>query len=117
MAEVERLALKAEKLREQRLEAERKAIRLRSQERALYKKMRELGDREDQNILDLEAEEALERALAASPPPTGASSDPAPGIPPGPAGFSSPGPISPIALSQVSFSSLSRTSLVLTSSS
>src|SRR5450432_2411206 len=106
MAEVERLALKAEKLREQRLEAERKAIRLRTQERALYKKMRELGDRENQNILDLEAEEALERVLAASQPPTGAGSGPAPGVSPGPAGFS-----------PVSFGSLDRTSLVPTGSS
>jgi hypothetical protein len=47
MAKVKRLASKAEKLREQRIEAETKAIRLRKQERALYKKMRELGDRED----------------------------------------------------------------------
>jgi hypothetical protein len=47
MAKVKRLAFKAEKLREQRIEAETKAIRLRKQERALYKKMRELGNRED----------------------------------------------------------------------
>jgi hypothetical protein len=47
MAKVKRLASKAEKLRKQRIKAEMKAIRLRKQERALYKKMRELGDRED----------------------------------------------------------------------
>jgi hypothetical protein len=47
MAEIERLAFKAEKLREQRIEAETKAIRLRKQERALYKKIRELSDRKD----------------------------------------------------------------------
>jgi hypothetical protein len=53
--------------------------------------MRDLSDREDQNILDLEAEEALERALAdlsnpVSPEPL--SSEPAPGVSPGSAGFS-----------------------------
>jgi hypothetical protein len=52
--------------------------------------MRGLSDREDQNILDLEAEEALERALAsitgsASPGPS--SFEPTPGVSPGLAGF------------------------------
>jgi hypothetical protein len=47
MAKVKRLASKAEKLREQRIEAETKAIRLRKQKRALYKKIRKLGDRKD----------------------------------------------------------------------
>jgi hypothetical protein len=44
--------------------------------------MRGLSDREDQNILDLEAEEALKRVLA-SPGPS--NSEPAPGISSGPA--------------------------------
>jgi hypothetical protein len=47
MAEVKRLGAKVNTLREQRLKTERKAIRLRKQERTLIKKIRELGDRED----------------------------------------------------------------------
>jgi hypothetical protein len=53
--------------------------------------MRDLSDREDQNILNLKAEEALERALADLPDPVSPeppSSEPAPGVSPGPAGFS-----------------------------
>jgi hypothetical protein len=111
MAEVERLATKAEALREQRLEIERKAIRLRKQERALYKKMRELGDRKNQNILDLEMEEEMEEAakralnspLDSSELPNSA---PALGFPPSPAGFF-----------QVSFGFLGRTSPAPTGSS
>jgi hypothetical protein len=111
MVEVERLGAKVDTLREQRLEAERKAIRLRKQERALIKKMRELGNREDQNILDLEIEEEMEeaakRALSSSSDPSELpNSAPALGFPPSPAGFS-----------QVSFDSLGRTSPVPTSSS
>jgi hypothetical protein len=44
---------------------EAKVFRLRKQARALRKKMRELGDRENQNILDLGEEEAFEQLLAA----------------------------------------------------
>jgi hypothetical protein len=47
MAEVKRLASKAEDLREQALETERKTLRLRKQARALYKKMRDLGARKE----------------------------------------------------------------------
>jgi hypothetical protein len=69
--------------------------------------MRELGDRENQNILNLEIEEAVERALTApSDPPEIPSSVPALGFPPSPAGFF-----------QVSFDSLDRISLVPTGSS
>jgi hypothetical protein len=103
MAEVERLNSKAEVLRERRLEAERTAIRLRKQEKALYRKMRELGAREEQNILELEMEETAEEALDFSELPNSA---PALGFPPSPASFS-----------QVSFNSLSRISLVPTGSS
>jgi hypothetical protein len=89
IAEVERLIIKAEVLRKQRLEAKRKAIRLRKQERALYKKIRELGDREDQNILNLEAEETVERAPTASlDSPELPNSAPTLEFPSSPAGFS-----------------------------
>jgi hypothetical protein len=64
--------------------------------------MRELGDREKQNILDLEMDKALTAALDPELP----HSVPAPGVPPSPAGFS-----------QMSFGSLDRTSPVPTSSS
>jgi glycine/D-amino acid oxidase-like deaminating enzyme len=103
IAEVERLSSKAEVLRERRLEAERTAIRLRKQEKALHRKMRELGAREEQNILELEMEEAAEEVLDPSELP---SSAPALGVPPSPAGFS-----------QISFGSLDRTSPVPTGSS
>jgi hypothetical protein len=64
--------------------------------------MRELSNREEQNILDLEIDEALAEALNPELP----CSSPAPGVSPGPAGFS-----------QVSFGSLSRTSPVPADSS
>jgi hypothetical protein len=96
MDEVDRLLTKEEKLRDQALEAEAKALRLRKQARALRKKARELSDREDRNILDLEAEEAAAAAVALPDLPQYGS----------PAGFS-----------QVSFGSLGRTSPVPTSSS
>jgi len=64
MDEVDRLLTKEEKLREQALEAEAKALRLRKQARVLRKKARELSDREDRNILDLEAEEAAASTIA-----------------------------------------------------
>jgi hypothetical protein len=102
MAEVDRLGEKEEKLRSERLALEAKVLRLRKQERLLRKKMRELGDREEQNILDLEMDEALAEALDPELP----CSSPAPGVSPGPAGFS-----------QVSFGSLGRTSPVLAGSS
>jgi hypothetical protein len=89
MAEVERLNSKAKALRKQRLkiivETQRKTLRLRKQERALIKKMRELSAREDQNILELEIEEAAEEALD---PPELPSSAPTLRVPPSPAGFS-----------------------------
>jgi hypothetical protein len=111
MAEVERLGAKTDALREQCLKAERKIIRLRKQARALYKKMRELGDREDQNILDLEIEEEMEEAAkrtltAPSDPSELPNSAPALGFPPSPADFS-----------QMSFSSLNRTSSIPTGNS
>jgi hypothetical protein len=89
IAEVERLAFKAEDLREQALEAERKALRLRKQARVLYKKMRDLGTREEQNILNLETEEALKGAFSGSASELPSSlSAPAPGFSPGLVGFS-----------------------------
>jgi hypothetical protein len=50
--------------------------------------MRELSDREDQNILDLKAEEALERVLTVSPLFIYASSEPASRFPPSLISFS-----------------------------
>jgi F0F1-type ATP synthase membrane subunit b/b' len=89
MAEVKRLTSKAEDLREQALEAERKALRLYKQARALYKKIRNLGTREEQNILDLEIKEALEGAFSSSAFELPSSlSAPAPGVLFSPASFS-----------------------------
>ena|ERR1700722_8380053 len=94
-AEMERLADKDEKLSKEVLELEAKALRLRRERRRVRQKMRVLGAREEQNILDLEADEAA--ADVAVPP---VSRD-------------SPGePISPTGLSQVSFGSFGRTSPV-----
>jgi hypothetical protein len=101
MAEVDRLGEKEEKLRSEAMALELKVLRLRKQARALRKKMRELGDREEQNILDLKMDEALAEALDPELP----HSSPA------------PGPQSPSGFSQVSFGSLGRTSPVPTDSS
>jgi hypothetical protein len=88
ITEVERLASKAEDLREQVLEAERKVLRLRKQARVLYKKIRDLGAREEQNILNLEIEEALKGAFSSSVfELPGSSSIPTPGVPLSLAGF------------------------------
>jgi hypothetical protein len=100
--EVDRLLTKKEKLRDQALEAEAKALRLRKQARILRKKARELSDRENRNILDLKMDKALAKALDPELP----RFSPAPGVPPSPAGFS-----------QVSFDSLGRISPVPTSNS
>jgi hypothetical protein len=48
------------------MESEAKTIRLRKQKRLLQKKLRDLGDREKQNILDLEINEAAAEALKPS---------------------------------------------------
>jgi hypothetical protein len=105
--EVKRLANKEEKLRSEARALEAKVFRLRKQARALRKKMRELGDREDQNIFNLGKKEAFEQLLAAPQSlPELLSSVPALRVPPSPAGFS-----------QISFDSLDRTSLVPTDSS
>jgi hypothetical protein len=101
------LADKEEKLRSKARALEAKVFRLRKQARALRKKMRKLGDREDQNILDLGEEKAFKQLLAASQfLPELPSSAPALGVPPSPAGFF-----------QVSFGSLDRISLVPTNNS
>jgi hypothetical protein len=68
MAEVKRLASQKAKLEEQILEAKAKALRLRRQKRAIQKKMRSLGDREEQNIQELELNEMLTESLKAGPP-------------------------------------------------
>jgi hypothetical protein len=83
--EVHRLLQQRNKLREQRLEAEAKAIRLRKQERQLLKKARALGDRESKNIDEMEADELVAGAAASAeaPPPSAGS----------------PGPTSPTVLS------------------
>jgi hypothetical protein len=98
--EYEKIFKQKEELRERRLEAEMKAVRLRKQERLLQKKLRELGSREEQNILDLEADEVL-MGLGEDAPQSEAL------------GASSPG-----GLSQASFSALlNRTTPELQSSS
>jgi hypothetical protein len=58
--EIKRLTNKEEKLRSEARALEAKVFRFRKQARALRKKMRELSDRENQNILDLEEEKAFE---------------------------------------------------------
>jgi hypothetical protein len=62
-AEDDRLKKKGEELREQRLEAETKAARLRKQERLILKRRRALWKREGQNIDELEIDEAAAEAL------------------------------------------------------
>jgi hypothetical protein len=64
--EVNRLLEKRDKLREKRLAAEAKAIRLRKQERQLLKKIRALGDKEEQNLAELEIKKAAAEALKPS---------------------------------------------------
>jgi hypothetical protein len=102
--EFNRVLKKKKELDKQILAAEAKAIRLRKQRRLLQKKIKSLGNREAQNILDLEADEALDEALTDLPvlEPTQAST---------------PRPQSPSGFSQVSFGSLDRTSPVPTGSS
>ena len=56
--EFERLAAQERRLAEEALASEAKTIRLRKQRRLIQKKLRDLGDKEMQNILDLETEEA-----------------------------------------------------------
>jgi hypothetical protein len=64
-AEIAKISKKANELDEQILEAEARSLRLRKQRRLLTKKLRELGDRETQNIAELEKdEEELERGEA-----------------------------------------------------
>jgi hypothetical protein len=62
-AEDDRLKKKGKKLREQRLEAETKAARLRKQKRLLLKRRRALWKREGQNIDKLEVNKAAAEAL------------------------------------------------------
>ena len=96
-AEVDRLLERRDKLREERLAAEAKAIRLRKQERQILKKVRALGSREEQNIQEMEEDEAS--GIASGDAATRAQSP-------------SRGPTSPTGLSQVSFGSFGRTSPV-----
>jgi hypothetical protein len=85
-SEYDRLRVQEEKLRDQRLEAEMKAARLRKQERTLQKKRRALADREKLNIEELEVDEMLAEASATVSGPEALNS--------------------PTGLSQVSFGSL-----------
>jgi hypothetical protein len=85
--EVHRLLEQRDKLREQRIEAEAKAVRLRKQERQLFKKARALGDRESKMIKELEADERLLDELAPPLTPSAGPSLPAPRVPSSPAGF------------------------------
>jgi hypothetical protein len=82
---------KKDDLDRQIIEAESKALRLRKQKRALQKKLRGLGDREEQNIRDLELDEMLAEIPVGEQPETATS----------PTGFS-----------QVSFGSFGRISPV-----
>ena len=86
LAEMERIFKKAEKMQAEALEAEAKAHRLRKQRRALLKKMRELGAREERKIEELEVDEMLAEASAVVSGPEA--------------------PNSPTGFSQVSFGSL-----------
>ena len=96
-SEVERLLRKKEEFEEQILALEAKTLRVRKQKRLLQKKLRELRDREEQNIQDLE----LDELMGELPQPSSSEST----IP-------APGPTSPTGLSQVSFGSFGRTSPV-----
>lgn len=58
-SEWERLHSQEQKLAEEALAAEAKTIRLRKQRRLIQKKLRDMGDREMKNILDLEMDEML----------------------------------------------------------
>jgi hypothetical protein len=98
-SEVNRLLEKRDKLRKKRLAAEAKAIRLRKQERQLLKRVRALGDREEQNLAELKMEKAAAEALKPS----------AEGQP--------QAALSPTGFSQVSFDSFGKTSPVPTGSS
>jgi hypothetical protein len=100
--EAERILKKKEDVERQIIEAEAKALRLRKQKRQLQKKLRELGDREERNIQDLELDELMGDLPQASPPGLVSSSQ---------------GLTSPTGLSQVSFGSFGRTSPVPTGSS
>jgi hypothetical protein len=64
---VERLTVQSLRLQEEALAAEAKAIRLRKQRRIVQKKLRDLGDKEMQNILKMEAEVALENVPPLEP--------------------------------------------------
>jgi hypothetical protein len=79
VAEIDRLAAQEEKLRQEVLETEAKAIRLKRKLKLARRRLRALGDQESLNIAELERD-----ALLAEPDP---DSEPAPGVSPGPAGF------------------------------
>jgi hypothetical protein len=93
VVEMERLADRDEKLSKEVLELEAKALRLRRERRKVRQKMRALGAREEQNILDLEADEAAGEVVACLASPSREVT-------------------SPTGLSQVSFGSFGRTSPV-----
>lgn len=59
-AEIERLLKQERKLFGEAKEAQAKAIRLSKQRRAILKRVRDLSEREDQNILELELDEMVE---------------------------------------------------------
>ena len=59
-SELERLSKQERKLFREASEAKAKAIRLSQQRRLLIKRMKEIGQREDQNILELEIDEMME---------------------------------------------------------
>jgi cobalamin biosynthesis Mg chelatase CobN len=88
----------SEELKDKVLEAEIKAQRLRKQRRAILKRVKALGAREEANIEEMEADEAITEPRA----PSIENSQ----------GESLEGLLSPTGLSQVSFNSFDRTSLM-----
>jgi hypothetical protein len=96
---VYRLLKQSDDLKEKMLKAEAKALRLRKQRRVILKKVRALGAREESNIEGLKMNEA---ASAAFEPPVERQPQAV---------------FSPTGLSQVSFDSFDKTSLVPTGSS
>jgi hypothetical protein len=79
VAEIDRLAAQEEKLRQEVLEAEAKAIRLKRKLKLARRRLRTLDNQESLNITELERD-----ALLAEPGP---DSEPAPRVSPDPAGF------------------------------
>lgn len=105
LAEIDRLGEQEEKLRQEVLEAEAKAIRSKRKLKLVRRRLRALGDRESLNIEELEMDEAAAEVMAATATSEAASAS------------SVRLPSSPTGFSQVSFGSFGRTSPVPTGNS